>query len=60
MSEVLRRSKQYFNNLLDDVLRWLASHKSYGIQVSEEEYKEWYAKLTLASFILRDFLEEKQ
>jgi len=60
MSEVLRKSKQYFNNLLDDVLRWLASHKSYGVQASEEEYKEWYAKLTLASLMLRNFLEEKQ
>lgn len=48
MEEVLK-SKAYFNQLLDDVLRWLVSHRSYGIAVTKDEYLEWESKLVLAS-----------
>jgi len=55
MGEVLK-SKAYFNQLLDAVLSWLASHRSYGVSVTKDEYLEWESKLVLASMIIRDFL----
>jgi len=55
MGEVLK-SKAYFNQLLDAVLSWLASHKSYGVTVTKDEYLEWESKLVLASMIIGDFL----
>jgi hypothetical protein len=55
MEKVLK-SKAYFNQLLDDILRWLASHRSYGVTVTRDEYLEWESKLILASMIIRDLL----
>jgi hypothetical protein len=55
MEKVLK-SKAYFNQLLDDMLRWLASHRSYGVTATKNEYLEWESKLVLASIMIRDFL----
>ena len=57
MEKVLK-SKAYFNQLLDDMLRWLASHRSYGVTVTRDEYLEWESKLILGSMLVRDLLNE--
>lgn len=58
--EFCLRSKAYFTNLLEHVLLWLSSHRSYGVMPSREEYLEWEGKLTLACMIIKDFLNEEE
>jgi len=55
MEKVLK-SKAYFNQLLDAVLFWLSSHRSYGVAVTKDEYLEWESRLLLASMTIRDLL----
>lgn len=56
----LYRSKAYFNNLLENVLLWLASHRSYGVKPEFEEYLQWESKLTLACMLIRELLENEK
>ena len=60
MEENLPKSRTHFNNLLNDVLLWLTSHRSYGIKPSKEEYMFWNGKLTLARRIVQDYLQEDE
>ncbi len=60
MGENVPKSRSYFNNLLNDVLFWLTSHRSYGINPTKEEYMLWNGKLTLARRIIQDYLQEDE
>jgi hypothetical protein len=56
--EVIAKSKTYVENLIENLLLWIASHRSYGVQPTREEYRSWYEKLTIASLMLQEHLKE--
>lgn len=57
--ELELRSKAYFENLLNSLILWIASHQSYGVTPEEEEYRVWEEKLVMAAIMLRDCREGK-